>query len=52
MKEKIPPFVLILAVLVTVLTGCRKVEKPLDPVADIDGNVYKTVNIDSQHMDG
>lgn len=48
MKEKIPPFVLILIALVMVLTGCRKAEKPLDPLADIDGNVYKTVTIDSR----
>lgn len=48
MKEKIPPLVLILAALVTIMTGCRKDEKPLDPVADIDGNVYKTATIDSR----
>lgn len=48
MEEKIPSFLLILVVLVTVLTGCSKEEKPLDPLADIDGNVYKTVTIDSR----
>jgi uncharacterized protein (TIGR02145 family) len=46
MKEKIPPFIPILLVLVTILTGCRKAEKPLDPVIDIDGNKYVTVNIE------
>jgi uncharacterized protein (TIGR02145 family) len=48
MEDKIPSFLLILVVLITVLTGCRKKEKPLDPLTDIDGNVYKTVTIDSR----
>ena len=48
MKNKIPPHLLILVAFVTMLSGCRKAEKPPDPVADIDGNTYKTVNIDSR----
>jgi uncharacterized protein (TIGR02145 family) len=48
MKEKIPSLILILAALVTIMTGCRKAEKPLNPVVDIDGNAYKTVNINNR----
>jgi uncharacterized protein (TIGR02145 family) len=48
MKEKFPPLILILAVLISLITGCRKNEKPLDPVVDIDGNIYKTVNINNK----
>jgi uncharacterized protein (TIGR02145 family) len=47
-KVKIPLHVLILAGLLTIMTGCRKEDKPLDPVVDIDGNAYKTVNINSR----
>ena len=47
-KVKIPPHVLILAGLLTIMTGCRKEDKPLDPVVDIDGNAYKTVNINNR----
>ncbi len=39
---------LILAGLLTIMTGCRKEDKTLDPVVDIDGNAYKTVNINSR----
>jgi uncharacterized protein (TIGR02145 family) len=47
-KEIIPLLILIPVALATILTGCRKEEKPLDPLVDIDGNVYKTVNINSR----
>jgi uncharacterized protein (TIGR02145 family) len=48
MKEKILPLILILAALVITITGCRKAEKPLDPVVDLDGNAYKTATINSR----
>jgi uncharacterized protein (TIGR02145 family) len=48
MKENILSLILILAALVTIMTGCRKAEKPLDPVVDIDGNAYKTININNR----
>jgi uncharacterized protein (TIGR02145 family) len=48
MKEKIPLSILFLAALIAILTGCRKSEKPPDPVVDIEGNTYKTININNR----
>lgn len=48
MKKLISIFTLISAILLLLSTGCKKNEKPPDPVSDIDGNIYKTVKIGSQ----
>jgi uncharacterized protein (TIGR02145 family) len=45
MKDKISTFILFLAVFAYFLTGCKKADKPPDPVSDIEGNTYKTVKI-------
>jgi len=40
--------ILILGVLVLITLGCKKEEKPPDPISDIEGNKYKTVRIGTQ----
>lgn len=48
MKRKIPFFVLISVTFLILSTGCKKEEKPPDPVTDVEGNMYKTVKIGTQ----
>ena len=48
MKKKILIFILILVAIALFSTSCRKDKKPPDPVADIDGNTYKTIEIGNQ----
>lgn len=48
MKEKISSFMLILAVFAFLSTGCKKADKPSDPITDIDGNTYRTIKIGTQ----
>lgn len=49
MKSKISSSILILGVLVILAISCKKEDgKPPDPVADIEGNTYKTVRIGNQ----
>lgn len=38
----------LVAIIATVVSGCKKEKNDPEPVADIDGNVYKTVAIGSQ----
>jgi uncharacterized protein (TIGR02145 family) len=45
MKDKISIFLLFLTVFAFCQTGCKKADKPPDPVYDIQGNTYKTVKI-------
>lgn len=48
MKLRIPYFLLIAVTFYIISAGCTKEEKPPDPVADIEGNIYKTVRIGTQ----
>jgi uncharacterized protein (TIGR02145 family) len=48
MKKRISIFTLILLTFAIYSTGCRKNEKPSDPLVDIEGNTYKTVKIGNQ----
>jgi uncharacterized protein (TIGR02145 family) len=48
MEKKFSIFTVILVILALFSTGCRKDENSSDPLADIDGNSYKTVKIGSQ----
>jgi uncharacterized protein (TIGR02145 family) len=48
MKRKIPFFVLSIVAFIILATGCTKEVKPPDPVADAEGNIYKTVRIGTQ----
>ncbi|HZY25077.1 MAG TPA: fibrobacter succinogenes major paralogous domain-containing protein [Bacteroidales bacterium] len=48
MKSKNSILLLTLIVFLILFAGCRKAEKPLEPLADVEGNIYKTVKIGSQ----
>ena len=45
MKKNISVFTLILLVFALFSAGCRKGEKPPEPLTDINGNIYNTVKI-------
>lgn len=48
MKERNFILILILTIFTTVQPGCKKDPKPLDPITDVEGNIYKTVKIGDQ----
>lgn len=48
MKKRISTYILLLAVFTLFFNGCKKENKPPDPLSDIEGNTYKTVKIGSQ----
>jgi uncharacterized protein (TIGR02145 family) len=48
MKKGYFSYLFFLVVLMALLACCTKSERPPDPVADINGNVYKTVKIGEQ----
>ncbi len=48
MKIKISSFILSAFILVSLIMGCSKKDNPPGPVTDIEGNIYKTVQIGNQ----
>jgi uncharacterized protein (TIGR02145 family) len=48
MKSKISSYIIIFGVLMILAVSCNKIDKPPAAVNDIEGNFYKTVEIDDQ----